>query len=732
MLYHTVKTLYKRMKAQAQQEIQAILAQFQNYPGLEGVAKLEKMTRAICGRYGVSMPEAYIEFMTGLTYDRAHNLNNAVQHYTRCIELCKDDYPTLKLHAMVLKGSVYSDQEEYSLAYQLFKQVLDSIYLMDDSYLSLAYTNISDLFLSLEQYQAAYELASLGEKAGRQVGNRPNQAICLLNMGYALGHLNRFEQALKHITHAKDLAQDLGIQRSVAIAHGYMARVMSLAGSFPVEAIIEQFEIANSIYIKVDDKHNRAESLAYYAQLLEALNFDERAQSLCEELELLIDLKGNFSFYAILTQTKMKLAKKRGESEQLIALQESYIENVNSELASSKRREQKAIVEKVQSAATEQETQKLAKIRKNIGVITQIGQSIATSENIHSLLPTLYEKIGGIIPNEEFGIALYDESTNIIDYQYFYDLDGHVEPMSIDCSRQHSVGSYVINTRSTVHLNHVNDEALNPFVPKQYREQQDDARYNEENKPAQSIILTPITLGNKVLGLLSVQHSQPEQYHQHHCNLFEQLANFIAIALENRTQRHKLQRVNAKLERLSKTDPLTSLFNRYQLDSVAPALISTAENNDQPLAAVMIDVDYYKGYNDFHGHQQGDIALKLIAKQMKNIFHSDNDHLFRYGGDEFLILCYGQNHEEIESKILALQDSVKKLALGNPLSKCSDKLTLSIGGIYCPHLCPKSNNFNSLFNLADAELYKVKNKGRNGYLIRTCHKRHQQAFNSTV
>lgn len=701
------------MNTQALQEIQAVFAQFQLYPGLEGVAKMEQMTRAICKKYHVNLPEAQAMFLTGLTFDRADDLVQALTHYAKAIELCGDNDTILKLQCLTLKGSVLSDREEYNLAYQVFKQVLDNTHRLDDTYLSLAYTNISDLLLSLEQFEEAYKLASLGEACGRSIGHKPNQAICLLNMGYALGHQGKYSQAIAAFERAMELAIEANIERTKAISHSYMAQIMSLADHYEPKSVLAHFDQADQLYIRLQDRHNRTENLIYYAQYLERHHFDQQADELCRELDQLVDANQNYRFYAVLCQTKIKLAKKFDRIEQLIELQARYISVTEKTLEATQKREYQTILQHVQTATIEQEMSLVTKIRQNIGIITKIGQSIATSGDISELLPSLYKQISDIIPTEEFGIALYDEQSMLLDYRYFYDVDGVVEPIQIDCTHEHSVGSYVIQNRTTVHLNYINDDTLNQFVPKQNREEVDHVLYNEEAKPAQSIILTPIILENRVLGLLSTQHSSTDQYQQHHCNLFEQLANFIAIALENREQRHKLQRVNEKLKYLSQTDPLTHLSNRYQLDNIAPALISQASTYSQSFTTLMIDVDYYKGYNDFYGHQQGDTALKRIAEQMKNVFGDESDYLFRYGGDEFLVLSYGGDYQTMQHKIRQLQHAIAQLALTNPLSNCSQLLTLSVGGVWCEHVDNKTTNFDTIFNLADSELYMVKESGRN-------------------
>jgi diguanylate cyclase (GGDEF)-like protein len=181
-----------------------------------------------------------------------------------------------------------------------------------------------------------------------------------------------------------------------------------------------------------------------------------------------------------------------------------------------------------------------------------------------------------------------------------------------------------------------------------------------------------------------------------------------------------LQQANNLLDNLSKTDPLTKLYNRYQLDTIAPTLIQKAINQDSKIAIVIIDIDFYKGYNDQFGHQAGDEALKIVAANISSAFSDTSiDHIFRYGGDEFLVLCDGQTDEQVIRKIHQLQSAILSLKIAHPRSYASDYLTLSIG--VSNHRLYKEQpiDFNDLFNVADSALYTAKEQGRNQFHLRS-------------
>ncbi|NOH80393.1 diguanylate cyclase [Vibrio sp. RE86] len=703
------------MSTIAVQKIQALFAQIQLYHGIDGLLRLEESVNAICDKYQCPLPLAQKHFLAGMKHDRLDQLDEAIEQYNLCLSQCSNSDIILNLHVHIVMGSIYADREDYNEAYRIYQVVLDKVHFLDDNYLAFAYTNISDFYLCLKEYQSAYELAALGEKSGRTVGNYVNQSICLLNMGFALGHLRQHEKAVKYIEQAKSIAATLTNTRNEAIAYGYLGQVKSLANCYEKSEVIANFEQAETLFKKVFDAHNQTENLICFAAYLEQQNDDARAFEICHQLKDKVDASSNYGFFETFYKTQIKLAEKRQDHRSLLQLQREYIAAGENALNRAQHRECVGILNSVAQINTEQDRLLLARMEEQIGLITEVGQYIATNENIKENLPFIYNKVGSIFPSEEFGIALYDEVSQILSYDYFYDQDGFVESTSIDCSKEHSVGSYVVKNKETVHLNRIVEESFDVMVPKQYRETSDKVQYKSKEKPVQSIMLTPIMLGNKVLGVLSVQHALPDQYQQVHRNLFEKLASFIAIALENYVQRQELRQANMMLDELSKTDPLTKLYNRYQLDKIGPKLAKVAAQEKHHLAVIMIDIDYYKGFNDFHGHQMGDHALTEVSAQMKKAFSSQGDYLFRYGGDEFMVLCYNQSTHSIEQKLSSLQESVKGLGLSNPLSECSQFLTLSMGAANYTQMESHYMSFDLLCNLADKELYKAKKLGKNTF-----------------
>ncbi|OLQ92934.1 hypothetical protein BIY22_00080 [Vibrio panuliri] len=701
------------MSHAALKQIQAMMSQLPLTQGVEGVEQTIKKINQVCQQHQYDLPTLYHLILEGVKGNRNDNRRHSIIVFEEALTLCGDEDMTQRLQIKTLLGSIYADYEDFHKAYELYRDVLENAYRLDANYLSLAYTNISDFYLCLAQYQQAYQIASYGAQQGERIGHHSNQAICLLNMGYALGYQKGMhEQAILHCKQALEIGANNNALRCEAIAHGYIAQIMARHHQhYTTDEIHHHFAQADKLFTHLYDVHNQTECQVHQIAYMTEVGEHKAALPLALNLYQTIRAEENYGFFALLCDCLCQLLASHDDVQLLSDVQARYIQAARKQIDKLQNKEFDSLLNQIEKVTQDHERLVLDKMQQHIGAVTEVGQSIATSEDIANTLPLIYEKICSIFPTNEFGIALYHEEQDTLEYCYFYDRNGPVENSIVNCKTQYSVGSYVVKNRRTVHLNRINDEVLSVFVPQDERFKE--CAHFRNDTPVESLILTPIVMQNKVLGVLSIQHSLADQYLQYHCNLFEQLASFIAVALENHIQRNRLADAYQKLELISKTDPLTGLYNRYQLDDIAPQLVTKAIKTNTHLAAAVIDVDYYKGYNDYHGHHQGDVALELIAGEMKRVFSRESDYLFRYGGDEFLLLSCDSSSNELAERLSDLQQAIANLALANPLSQCSEAITLSIGAADLSNIEYVDSGFATLFNLADQELYKVKKAGRN-------------------
>ncbi|WP_034388760.1 GGDEF domain-containing protein [Comamonas composti] len=186
---------------------------------------------------------------------------------------------------------------------------------------------------------------------------------------------------------------------------------------------------------------------------------------------------------------------------------------------------------------------------------------------------------------------------------------------------------------------------------------------------------------------------------------------FRAPVLRARVRNHlELMRQRQVLERLSHSDPLTDLANRRFLDAQLGREYLRLQRLEQPLSLIMIDVDFFKAYNDHYGHLAGDDCLVRLARAFSEVLQRPGDLLARYGGEEFLCLL---PHTDLEGAVQVAQGllrTVRDLGLPHESSPHGGILSVSLG--VASATPSPSSNAQQLVALADHRLYQAKRQGR--------------------
>ncbi|MFO8142352.1 MAG: GGDEF domain-containing protein, partial [Marinobacter sp.] len=163
-----------------------------------------------------------------------------------------------------------------------------------------------------------------------------------------------------------------------------------------------------------------------------------------------------------------------------------------------------------------------------------------------------------------------------------------------------------------------------------------------------------------------------------------------------------------QLQRFSYEDGLTGLKNRRHFDEFFRHEQEVSLRTGSPLSLLMLDIDHFKVFNDSHGHEAGDEALKMVGGMLGQYFRG-SDTVCRYGGEEFAVLMPGAPLDEARLRAEALRRAIADTPLvyqGQSLSA----LTISAGVACWPE---SSADFDELFRIADRALYRAKNAGRN-------------------
>jgi diguanylate cyclase (GGDEF)-like protein len=166
-----------------------------------------------------------------------------------------------------------------------------------------------------------------------------------------------------------------------------------------------------------------------------------------------------------------------------------------------------------------------------------------------------------------------------------------------------------------------------------------------------------------------------------------------------------------ELIRKALTDGLTNIANRRGLDKEFKHLMLVAQRQKWPVAILMMDVDNFKGYNDFYGHVAGDDCLQKIAAVLEKVLRRPEDFVARYGGEEFVCLLPNTPIKGAEKVAQSILDAIQEANIPHQKSNVAPYVTLSLGiSIY---ESGKDETSDTLLKLADTALYKAKANGKN-------------------
>jgi len=220
--------------------------------------------------------------------------------------------------------------------------------------------------------------------------------------------------------------------------------------------------------------------------------------------------------------------------------------------------------------------------------------------------------------------------------------------------------------------------------------------YDEPN----SIICMPIFLKGRVSGIIYIDSRQLNAFTSRHEYFLNILAYMVSVSIERSINYEKIKR-------LTITDELTQVFNRRKFDIDIHDETNKAVRYVRNLSLLMVDIDHFKKFNDTYGHQTGDEILKAIS----NFLTSNKritDKVYRYGGEEFAMLC---TETDKESATIFAERLCKSIAGNNfGVGDGVKKITVSIGVGNFPF---DAFNKEELIAFADKALYRAKDLGRN-------------------
>jgi diguanylate cyclase (GGDEF)-like protein len=361
----------------------------------------------------------------------------------------------------------------------------------------------------------------------------------------------------------------------------------------------------------------------------------------------------------------------------------------------------------------------LASIMK---VFQTLSQEIVLEKLLAKLMETVIKNAGA-----QTGILILDDYGHWV-IQAAGELNSHPEVLqSISLDNCEilpiSLINYVTRTKESVVLNNATrDNQFNSDI------------YIRKHQP-QSVLCAPLIHQGKLTSIVYLENNLTTgAFTYERLEIVKLLCSQAAIYLENaklyaekekyaqvleqkvteRTQ--ELEKANQELHRLAIVDGLTQIANRRRFNEYLIQQWQKLAKEKQPLCLILCDVDYFKLYNDFYGHQKGDDCLRQVAKAMADAIPHPQDLVARYGGEEFAVILPQCDVMDAFQLAEAVRTQVEKLKIPHVKSEVSNYISLSLGvGYMIPSL---ELSAEVLIAMADEALYAAKKQGRNQTMLK--------------
>lgn len=650
-------------------------------------ARLNKLQKQ-ASRLKLTIDAEYLSIFSAFTQYRSGNLMAAMELFFDSIAQCehtKNEYVTHFAYFNI--GTIFGMLGDHLHASEFLTKSEEITHFHDPFITALIKNNIGDLLEQMNKLDDAllylHEATQLLENMGETIP----ACLSLSNIATIYTKQNRLDDAQKVFD---DIEGKINKQPRYyaffqqAKAHYYQKRNEHKAAKTAFLSSISEI-------IKCGHDYYHAEMLLDYCQFLASQNDQEEL-----EKQLTIGLT---------------IAKAVGTEKLIDGFNELLLSKIEHIDSVHRREENYKLILTAFSAsrknALKRETEYLSQIYKlnmarlqlesfndlssNLNRINAIGQYISTSKNLKYVLPQLSQDLEQLFPTDNIAIGFYEKATNTINVDYIFEENQIHEPYLIDCEQTPSFMNHCIRNNQPLHFNDMSAKQKKDLLGE---EAIHDHKFH-------SLMFAPISINNTTNAVFTIQAKEAFQYKSFHYDLFLQLTNYLSIALENQQNRQKLTL-------LSTTDHLTQLFNRQHLDKQFKEL---SKRHTASLTAIMLDIDYYKEFNDRYGHVDGDEVLVTLSNLIHTFCHPLDGQAYRYGGDEFFILIPSKTEQEIRRGLNSMATKLYKLNIANHGSRCSDRVSLSIGVAHINQPVA-ALTLNQTLSFADKALYQAKEAGR--------------------
>jgi len=322
------------------------------------------------------------------------------------------------------------------------------------------------------------------------------------------------------------------------------------------------------------------------------------------------------------------------------------------------------------------------KLRRLPQVLFEIGKAVGSDDNLSTLLARISELVCQLTSAEACSIMLLDTDRERLLGKAAYGL-ARRDVSLISFRVGEGVAGWVAERGEPALIDDVADDERYKVLP------------DSENR-IRALCCVPLQYREERIGVLTITSPRAAAFSQDDVELLGFIATTMAMDIDN-----------ARLRRLSVTDPLTEAYNREFLQQRLPPAVENAERRGEPLSVAMIDIDHFKDVNDQFGHAIGDRVLAEVAGRLRAAIRA-GDLLVRYGGEEFLVLLPGSD----ATKAAEIAERMRLKMESDPIRTDGTDIEVRIS-VGVAELRRGADTGAQLIRRADTALYAAKGRGRN-------------------
>jgi len=637
---------------------------------------------------------------------------------------------SLIAHADNILGNIYFDLDNKTKALDYYISALSYAKLNSPSK-SEAFiaNNIGEIYYAYNAFEDALRYYLMSLEILEAIASEPTMGIVHLNLAHLYFNQNSIYYANKHIHISLEYALRSDNYMTISHAHLLLARIFKQQKDYV--SAHKELTISTDLSKKVNDLNELIDIYIFAVELLleeklytDALLYAQEALILAQDLkfhkrigriafliattyETIMDFSQAIQYYKIYQKNISIQKSKKLVTQKRLILAQSHIDEMHHEKETYR----------LKSAELEKKSKKIEELYENMKTIHTIGQAITATLHLKEIVHLLYTNINKLMPATYFGIIYYEHLTNTLVPHFILEFGRSRHYPDLYIENRNSVATWCVQHRQAILSNnykvdyekYTDHYTKDQFVP----------------QSSNSLIFIPLIAKNHLIGLVTVQSMHQSAYSNYHFDMLKTLSAYITIAIKNSQEsqrlslevekriqsQNELEEMNKKLSIMTYMDELTQIPNRRSFIDHVNYELAIAKRKSKLVTLLLIDIDYFKQYNDYYGHLEGDRCITTIAQLLKNSLRRKVDFIARYGGDEFIAFLSEIQRDDLELLIEKINLSIKNAAIRHKQSKVSKYVTVTIGAI--SRIPTPDYTMEQLFYGADKALYLAKNRGRN-------------------